>query len=222
VNGASRVAVAAVLSGASVSLTGSCARDRVKDARASSAEEQASLLVRETYGSSDAVAAAAFTWTAPTGIVFVLVDVESGLAGAVQARADLWAVGDSAPVRLGRSDVIPSAATIGAFAFGDVTADGLPDLLGYVADSAGASYPVFLPGARGMMADQIEQAAAGFRLSAEPEDAPRILAGPHGPCALQLWAEAPAPDSAPAGWRYLAIRPSGELGPPTVGPAQCP
>jgi hypothetical protein len=221
VSGVSRAVAAALLLGATASLAGSCAREAANDADASSAEEQASLLVRQTYGSPDAVAAAAYTWTAPTGTVFVLVDVESGIEGVVQARADLWAVGDSAPTRLGRSDVMASAATIGAFAFEDVTGDGVPDLLGYVADSAGTAYPVFLPGARGMMADQIEPAAAGFRLSAEPDVAPRIFAGPRGPCALQLWAEGPAPDSAPAGWRYLALRPSGELGPPTAVPPRC-
>lgn len=204
-----------------LSLAPSCSRERAPVAAASSAEERASLLVRQTYGSSDAVAAADYTWTAPGGTVFVLVDVESGLAGVLQARADLWAVGDSAPLRLARSDVMPSAATIGAFDFEDVTGDGIPDLLGYVADSAGAAYPIFLPGARGMMADQIEPAATGFRLSAEPENAPRIFAGAHGPCAVQLWAEAPAPDSAPSGWRYLALRPAGELASPGAAPPHC-
>ncbi len=218
---AARALVAALLAGAITALAGACTHERSGGSVAASAEEQASLLVHQAYRSSDAVAAAAYTWTAPTGIVFVLVDVESGIEGVVQARADLWAVGDSAPVRLARSDLMPSAATIGAFAFADVTGDGIPDLLGYVADSAGTSYPIFLAGARGTMADQIEPAAAGFRLSAEPEEAPRVLAGPHGACALQLWAEAPAPDSGAAGWRYLALRPSGELGSPTVNAPPC-
>jgi len=203
-------------------VAGACRRERAGDATASSPEERASQLVRETYRSSNQVAAAAYTWVSPTGTVFVLVDVESGVAGVVQARADLWAVGDSAPIRLARSDVMPSAATIGAFAFDDVTGDGLPDLLGFVADSAGTAYPIFLPGARGTMGDQIEPAAAGFRLSAEPEESPRIAAGPHGPCALQVWAAAPAPDSAPAGWRFLALRPAGELGAPSVATPACP
>jgi hypothetical protein len=216
-----RVLLAASLAAATVTLAGACARKAGGDSAAASVEEQASLLVRQTYGAADAIAAAAYTWTAPTGLAFVLVDVESGVESLAQARADLWVVGDSGPVRLGRSDVMPSAATIGAFAFDDVTGDGLPDLLGYVADSAGTSYPVFIPGARGMMADQIEPAAAGFRLSAEPEEAPRVLSGPHGPCALQLWAEAPAPDSAPAGWRFLALRPSGELAAPVAAAPQC-
>ncbi len=219
-SGGARTARGTLLA-ACLALAPGCRREQASLAAASSTEERASLLVRQTYGSSDAVAAAAYTWTAPGGTVFVLVDVESGIPGVVQARADLWAVGDSAPVRLARSDVMPSAATIGAFAFEDVTGDGIPDLLGYVADSAGEAYPIFLPGARGMMADQIELAAVGFRLSAEPDNAPRILAGSHGPCALQLWAETPAPDSAPAGWRYLAFRPAGELASPAATPPRC-
>lgn len=218
---APRTLVAALLAGATVALAGACARKSGDASVAASAEEQASLLVRQTYGSSDAMAAAAYTWTSPAGIAFVLVDVESAVEGLLQARADLWAVGDSGPVRLGRSDVMPSAATIGAFAFEDVTGDGIPDLLGYVSDSAGTSYPIFVPGARGMMADQIETAAPRWKLSAEPETAPRFLAGAHAPCALQVWAEAPAPDSAPAGWRYLLLRRSGELDPPTATPPQC-
>lgn len=215
------VARAALVAGVGAALAGGCAKQRAA-APPAGAEAQTSLQVRETYRSRDAVAAALYTWTAPGGIVFVLVDVESGIRGVTQARADLWAAGDSTPILLGRSDVMPSAATIGAFAFEDVTGDGLPDLLGYVADSAGAAYPIFLAGARGMMADQLETAAAGFRLSAEPEEAPHVFAGPRGPCALVLWAEAPAPDSGAAGWRYLAVRPAGELGPPTAAPPQCP
>ena len=117
---------------------------------------------------------------------------------------------------------MPSAATIGAFAFEDVTGDGLPDLLGYVADSAGTAYPIFLTGARGTMADQIEPATTGYRLLADPEEAPRIVAGPHGACAVQIWAETPAPDSAPAGWRYLPLLSSGELGRPAVAAPPCP
>jgi hypothetical protein len=219
--GNARSLVAALLATAGASLAGACARQRANDAGAASGAERAALLVRETYRSSDAVAASAYTWIAPTGTVFVLVDVESGLEGIVQARADLWAVADTVPVRLGRSDVMPSAGTIGAFAFEDVTGDGIPDLLGYVADSAGTAYPVFVPGARGSMADQIETAAPRYRLSAEPETAPRFLAGPRAPCAVQVWAEAPAPDSAPAGWRYLLLQRSGELGPPTATPPLC-
>ncbi len=210
--------VAAGLAAAAVA----CGRERGASAAPASAEERAADRVRVTYTRPDAIAAAAYTWTSPTGPVFVLVDVESGTAGVVQARADLWVETDSAPVRLGRSDVMASAATIGAFAFEDVTGDGLPDLLGFVADSTGASYPIFLAGARGSMGDQIEIAAAGWRFSAEPESAPRIYGGPHGSCGVQLWADEPAPDSQPAGWRYLVVQRDGQLAPPTARPPACP
>lgn len=210
-----------VLLALTVAAAAACARERSAAGAPPSAVEQAANRVREYYTSPDAVAVAAYTWTSPVDIVFVLVDVESGVEGVVQSRADLWAVGDSAPVRIGRSDVMPSAASIGAFAFEDVTGDGIPDLLGYVADSAGVSYPIFLAGARGMMADQIETAAAGYRLAADPEQAPKVFAGPRGPCALQVWAEAPVPDSQPAGWRYLPLVRAGQLGAPAANPPAC-
>ena len=198
-----------------------CARDRGAASSAASAEELAADRVKGTYRSPDLLPAAAYNWTAPDGTVFILVDVESGASGVIQARADLWAVGDSVPVLVGRSDVMPSAATIGVFAFGDVTRDGIPDLLGYVADSAGAAFPIFFPGARGAMADQIEMAAPGYRLSADPEQPPRVVSGPQGPCAIQVWADEPAPDSLPAGWRYLPLRRFGELGPPSATAPAC-
>jgi hypothetical protein len=203
-------------------LAAGCGRARSTAATGASAEEQAAERVRETYGQPDAVAAAAYTWTSPAGLVFVLVDVESGTAGVVQSRADLWVATDSAPVRLGRSDVMPSAASVGAFAFEDVTGDGIPDLLGYVADSAGTSYPIFLVGARGSMGDEIETAAPGYRFSAEPEAAPRVYAGRQGACGIQLWADEPAPDSQPAGWRYLLVQRSSQLAPPVAQPPACP
>jgi hypothetical protein len=210
-----------VLSAALAAMVVACSRERA-GAGAGSAEEQVAERVRLTYTQSDAVAAAAYTWTAPAGPIFVLVDVESGIAGVVQSRADLWVQADSAPVRLGRSDVMPSAASIGAFAFEDITGDGIPDLLGYVSDSAGVSFPIFLAGARGSIGDQIETSAPGYRFSADPEEAPRVYAGPHGPCGIQLWADEPAPDSQPAGWRYLLVQRSGQLGPPIAQPASCP
>lgn len=213
-------AVRVALAGAASLAAAGCGRG--SPAGSATAEERASLEVRQTYRGADAVAGAAYTWTAPAGLVFVLVDVESGVPGVVQARADLWVAGDSAPLRLGRSDVMPSAATIGAFAFDDVTGDGLPDLLGYVADSAGVSYPIFLAGARGMMSEGLEAAAPGFRLSAEPEEAPHVYQGPHGACALAVWAEAPTPDSTAPGWRYLALQGNGELGPARATPPECP
>jgi hypothetical protein len=212
----------ALLAAALAALAAGCARERAAGGAGTSAEEQAAERVRLTYTQPDAIAAAAYTWTAAEGSIFVLVDVESGTVGVVQSRADLWVQTDGAPIRLGRSDVMPSAASIGAFAFEDVTGDGIPDLLGYVADSAGVSYPIFLIGARGSMGDQIETAAAGWRFSADPEAAPRVYGGPHGPCGIQLWADEPAPDSQPAGWRYLAVQRAAQLGPPTVQPPACP
>ncbi len=203
-------------------LAAACGRERAAGGAGASAEERAAEQVRQTYTQPDAIAAAAFTWTSPVGAIFVLVDVESGTAGVVQSRADLWVESDSAPVRLARSDVMPSAASIGAFAFEDVTGDGIPDLLGYVADSAGVSYPIFLVGARGSMGDQIETAAPGYRFSADPEEAPRIYSGPHGPCGIQLWADEPAPDSQPAGWRYLLVQRASQLAPPAAQPPSCP
>jgi hypothetical protein len=202
-------------------LSEGCARREGVDATASDPAQRATSLVRGQYASRDAIPAAAYTWSGPDGTIFVLVAVESGIEGVIQARADLWAAGPGAPARLASSDVMPSAATIGVFAFADLTGDGLPDLLGYVADSAGAAYPVFLPGARGMLVDELEEAAGGFRLSAEEEDAPAVVSGPGGPCALEFWAEAPAPDSQPAGWRYLVLLPGGHLGAPTVHAPAC-
>lgn len=212
------------LAAALAALASACGRERAGGGAGASgsAEERAAEQVRQTYTQPDAVAAAAFTWTSPVGAIFVLVDVESGTSGVVQSRADLWVENDSAPVRLGRSDIMPSAASIGAFAFEDVTGDGIPDLLGYVADSTGVSYPIFLVGARGSMGDQIETVAAGYRFSAEPEAAPRVYGGPHGPCGIQLWADEPAPDSQPAGWRYLLVQRSSQLAPPAAQPPSCP
>jgi hypothetical protein len=198
-----------------------CARERGAVSTAASPAERAADRVKASYHSPDLLPAAAYAWTAPTGIIFILVDVESAVPGIVQARADLWAVADSALVPMGRSDVMPSAATIGAFAFEDVTGDGMPDLLGYVADSAGVAYPIFVVGARGAMAEQLGLSAPGYRLSADPEQAPSVLSGPRGPCAIQAWADEPAPDSLPAGWRYLPLLRSGQLGVPAAAPPKC-
>jgi len=207
---------------AAAAVVAACGRQRAGGGTDASTEEQVTERVRAAYTQPDAVAAGAYTWTSPAGLTFVLVDVESGTAGVVQARADLWVAGDSAPVRLGRSDVMPSAASIGAFAFEDVTGDGIPDLLGYVADSAGVSFPIFLVGARGSMGDEIETAAPGYRFSADPEAAPRVYAGPHGPCGVQVWADAPAPDSQPAGWRYLLVLRGSQLARPAAQAPPCP
>lgn len=198
-----------------------CARGRERSVPATSAAERSAFAVRRQYTSRDVVPAAAYTWTGRDSTIFVLVAVESGVEGVVRARADLWVAGDPQPLRLAHSDVIASAASIGAYAFEDVTGDGVPDLLGFVADSAGSAYPVFMPGARGMLIDELERAAPGFRLSAEPERAPTVIAGPRGPCALRLWAEPPTPDAQPEGWRYLTLLGGGRLGAPAAAMPAC-
>lgn len=204
-----------------VAAHGGCTRNGSGGSASADPAERATQRVRAEYTSPEVVPAAAYTWSSPDGRVFVLVAVESGVEGTIQARADLWVDGPAAPARLARSDVMPSVATIGVFAFSDLTGDGLPDLLGYAADSAGTAYPVFLPGARGMLIDELEAAAGGLRLSAEIEDAPSVVSGAHGPCALEFWAEAPTADSQPAGWRYFAVLPDGRLGPPTTAAPAC-
>ena len=178
-------------------------------------------LVREQYTTRDAIAAGAWTWEPPDGPVWVLVDVQSTIPDLVRARVDLWA-GDSAAVtRMARSDVMPSAAEFGAYAFEDLSGDGLPDLFGYVADSTGVSYPVFIPGAAGAMADVLEAAARGWQFATDDTALPQLVRGPGGACALQLWAEAP-PDSSPAGWRYLTLDRRAGLGPPSAAAPTCP
>lgn len=190
--------------------------------------------MQQQYRAPDAVAAGAFTWTAQDGATFVLVDIQSTIAGLVQARADLWMVTDSGIAPVGRSDVMPSAAEVGAFAFEDLTGDGLPDLLGFVADSAGTGYPVFIPGARGAMADELAAAAPGWRFTVETDSLPRAVRavgdvgavpavrGDAGPaCYVQLWVEDPAPDGAGGGWRFLPLLRGGRLGGPAAAPPVC-
>lgn len=166
----------------------------------------------------------AWTWepSGPAGTAFVLVEIQSTLEGLVQARADLWAVTDTSEVRLGRSDVMSAAAGFGAFAFEDLTGDGLPDLLGSVSDSAGTTFPVFLPGARGSMGDELESAAPGWLFAAEGDSLPfAARSGTGAFCYLGLWAEEPAPDGAAGGWRFLRLEQGGRLGPPRQVPPSC-
>lgn len=180
------------------------------------------LQVRERYTATDAGATGAWAWTAPTGEVYVLVDVQSTEEGVVQGRLDLWAVTGRQVQSVGQSAVMSSAATFGAFAFEDVTGDGLPDLLGFVADSADVAYPVFIPGASGMMTDELELSAPGWRFSTDQQNAPDIVRGPAGPCALRLWAEEPAPDGQSAGWRFMEIQRRGaQLAPPAAPAPAC-
>lgn len=201
-----------------------CGNGESSDAAAGAdAEEAAALLVRGRYTAADAAPTGAWAWTAPTGEVYVLADVQSTEEGVVQGRVDLWAVSGPQAQIVGRSAVMPSAAAFGAFAFEDVTGDGLPDLLGFVADSAEVSYAVFIPGASGTMVDEIELSAPGWRFSTDPQHAPDLVRGPSGPCALRLWAEEPAPDRQPAGWRFLEILRRGpqQLAAPATVPPAC-
>ena len=178
--------------------------------------------VRAHYGARDAAATGAWTWVASDTSIFVYVDVQSTTAGEVLARADLWLVHDTVALAIGRSDPMSAAAEIGAYGVEDLTADGVPDLFGYVADSAGVRYPIFLTGRQGTMSDELADAAPGWRFATEEPELPAVVPGPHGPCAVQLWAEEPAPDGHPAGWRYLAIVPGGHLGGPRTDTPVCP
>lgn len=218
-----RLAGSAVRGSALIALAAACSRGGGHDASAQSSDAATRIAerVREHYHAADAVAAGAWTWAGPGDVTFVLVDVQSTIQGLVQARGELWAATDSSEQLLGRSDVMASAAEIQAFAFDDLTGDGLPDLLGAVADSAGVAYPIFLPGARGTMGDELDVAAPGFRFAADPEHAPQVVAGPRGACAIQLWAEETPPDGQPEGWRYLALRRGGHLAPPAVTAPVC-
>jgi hypothetical protein len=174
------------------------------------------------YASGDARAAGAWTWIAEDGTAWVLVDVQSTVDGLVQGRLDLWLVGDSTEAAVGRSDVMASAAEIGAYLVGDLTGDGLPDLFGYVADSADVRYPVFLPGARGSLVDALAAAAPGWQFDVLDPNEPAVEGGFGGPCAVRIWAQEPAPDGRPAGWRWLRIRPGGELSAPGTEAVACP
>lgn len=207
---------------AALILLAACGRAKPagQDAAGSDPASRDAARVRDHYDRGDALAAGAWTWAAPDGTRFVLVDVQSAVPGMVQGRLDLWHTSDSGDAIVGRSDAMPSAAGIGAYAVGDLTGDGLPDLFGYVADSADVRYPVFLPGARGGLVDGIAAVSAGWRFDVLEPNEPTVAGGPGGPCALQLWAEDPAPDGRPAGWRWLPFLRGGRLGPPgAVQPA---
>jgi hypothetical protein len=179
--------------------------------------------VRAGYRAPDIAAAGAWVWEGPLGVTFVLVDAQGAIAGIVQARADLWAVTDSGVSPVGRSEVMPSVAEIGAFAFEDLTGDGFPDLFGWVADSAGVRYPIFLVGATGGLREEIAIAASRWVFESEPdgERVPDVLPGPGRACAIRLWALEPAPDRGVEGWRYLPVLPDGRLGPPQRNPPDC-
>ena len=217
-----RAARTLALALALLSLAACRREERIDAAVGADAEEEAMLQVRGRYTATDAAATGAWAWTAPTGGVFVLVDVQSTEEGVVQGRLDLWAVTGRQVQSVGQSAVMSSAATFGAFSFEDVTGDGLPDLLGFVADSAEVAYPTFISGASGMMTDELELSAPGWRFSTDQQNAPDIVRGPAGPCALRLWAEEPAPDGLPAGWRFMEIQRRGaRLAPPAAAAPAC-
>ena len=176
--------------------------------------------MRARYTAPDVEAAGAWTWMTRDSTWFVFIDVQSAVQGFVQARAELWMARGRDAELFGRSEALPSAAEIGAYAFDDLTGDGVPDLFGYVADSSGVRYPVFLPGSRPGMTEEIALAAAGWRFSTEDDHRPQTVgAGPA--CALQLWAEEPAPDGQPAGWRWLTIHRDGTLAGPSASASSC-
>jgi hypothetical protein len=175
--------------------------------------------VRAQYRASDIEAAGAWVWTGRDSVSYVFVDAQSAVQGMVQARAELWMANEREAAVYGRSEVLPSAAEIGAYAFDDLTGDGVPDLFGYVADSAGVSYPVFFPGSRPGMTEEIALAASGWRFATDDEHLPRAYGTP--PCALQLWAEEPLPEGGAAGWRWLSLQPDGRLAPPSAAPPVC-
>ncbi|MGD0484073.1 MAG: hypothetical protein ABSB58_05380, partial [Gemmatimonadales bacterium] len=172
-----RVRATGLLIAAGLGLLAGC---HAKDAgsTAASAEERAAFAVRDQYTARDVVANAAWTWTSPAGPVFVMVDVESGVEGVAQATADLWMVADGKAQRVGRSELLPSVASMGVFVFEDLTGDGLPDVLGAVADSAQVEYPVFFPGARANLTEEIETAGTGYHFSTGEENTPTVLRGP--------------------------------------------
>jgi hypothetical protein len=205
-----------------VALAAAERRGKGESAVGLSPEEQAASAVRARYTSPDQVASGAWAWIAPDSTIFVMVDVQSAVPGFGQGRADLGTVSGGEPTAFGRSAVMPSMASLGAFSFEDLTGDGITDFFGYVADSSDTQYPVFFPGARAALVEELEIAGSGFRFSLDEANAPTVLRGPGGlACALQLWVEEPAADSLPAGWRYLALGRGGQLEHPSVTPPPC-
>ena len=181
---------------------------------------QVAEVVRTKYTAPDVEAAGAWAWMTPDSIWYVMVDAQSAVQGFVQGRAELWMANTQVAELFGRSEVLPSAAELGAYDFDDLTGDGVPDFFGYVADSSGTSFPVFFAGARPGMTEEIAIAGAGWRFSTDEEHQP-VTAGSPRPCALQLWAESPTPDNQPEGWRWMAILRDGRLAAPTATAPSC-
>lgn len=175
----------------------------------------------DATAATDATATGGWTWAAADGTVFVLIDVQSTVEDVVQGRLDLWVATARGTSPVGRSAAMPLAASFEAYAFEDVTGDGLPDFFGAVVDSAETAYAVFLPGATGLMVEELESNAPGWRFSTDTATPPDLLRGPRETCALKLWADAPAPDGQAPGWRYLAFLRGGRLGAPSAAAPAC-
>lgn len=178
-------------------------------------------VVRAKYTAPDVEAAGAWVWTGRDSVAWVLIDAQSTVQGIVQARAELWLANDKDAAQYGRSEVLPSVASIGAYAFEDLSGDGVPDLLGYVSDSSEVSYPVFFPGARPGMTEEIALAAPGWRFSTDEDHLPQAFAEGGITCALQLWTDVGAPDGHLAGWRWLALQRDGTLSAPAMAAPSC-
>lgn len=178
-------------------------------------------MVRAKYGASDVEAAGAWVWRGRDSLTWVMVDAQSSTQGLVQARAELWLANATDAELYGRSEVLPSAAMIGGYAFEDMSGDGVPDLLGFVSDSSEVSYPVFFPGSRPGMTEEIALAAPGWRFSTDDEHLPQTFAEAGTTCAIALWAEEGAPDNAPSGWRWLVVRRDGTLSAPMQAAPSC-
>lgn len=178
-------------------------------------------MVRAQYHAHDVEAAGAWVWTGPDGLNYVLIDAQSAVQGIVQGRAELWLANEQQAAIFGRSETLPSAAELGAYAFQDFTGDSIPDFFGYVADSSGVSYPVFFPGARPGMNEEISLAAPGWHFATDDDHLPQTFASAGHICALQLWADDSLPDNSQPGWRWLAIRRSGDLGAPSSTSPDC-
>jgi hypothetical protein len=185
------------------------------------ASQRALAEVRLRYDAPDATATGGWTWAAADGTVYVLIDVQSTTEDVVQGRLDLWVAAAQGASMVGRSATMPLAASFEAYAFEDVTGDGLPDFFGSVVDSAETAYAIFLPGATGLMVEEIEANASGWRFSTDAANLPELVRGPQGACALKLWADTPTPDGQAAGWRYLALLRRGQLGAPNAVSPSC-
>ena len=185
------------------------------------ADAAAAETVRARYTASDLEAAGAWVWVGPDSLTWVLVDAQSAVQGLVQGRAELWLANATDAELYGRSEVLPSVATIGAYVFEDLSGDGVPDLLGFVSDSSETSYPVFFPGSRPGMTEEIAIAAPGWRFSTEAEHEPKPFAEAGVTCGLALWALEGAPDNGPEGWRWLALQRDGTLSAPMAAAPSC-